>query len=47
MNEDNIYKESLINGEIIGFESIVSNVYHSSATANTMVTVRYIKKSCI
>lgn len=47
VNENAIFKESYNQGEIFGFESIVSQIYHSTTTANTMVTAMCIKKSCI
>ena len=46
-NENAIYKESYNQGEMFGFESIVTPIYHSTTTANTMVTAMSIKKSCI
>ena len=42
-----IFKQTYLTGDIIGFESLVSNIYRSTATANTMVTTIAIKKSNI
>ncbi|CAM5999246.1 unnamed protein product [Sphagnum balticum] len=46
-NDNLVYKESMLAGQVFGFEGIVTNIYHSKATANTMAQIIQVKKSCI
>jgi CRP-like cAMP-binding protein len=44
-NESIVYKQPMLAGDTFGFESMVTNLYHSKATANTMAEVVQLKKS--
>lgn len=46
-NENMVYKEPMLAGQVFGFESLVTNVYHSKATANTMAEILQVKKSLV
>lgn len=35
----------MLAGQVFGFESLVTNIYHSKATANTMAEILQVKKS--
>ena len=37
----------MLSGQVFGFESLVTNIYHSKATANTMAEIVLVKKSLI
>lgn len=42
-----VYKEPMLAGQVFGFESLVTNIYHSKATTNTMAEIVQVKKSLI
>ncbi len=46
-NESMVYKEPMLAGQLFGFESLVTNIYHSKATANTMADIVQVKKSLL
>lgn len=46
-NENIVYKQPMLAGDTFGFDSIVTNLYHSKATANTMAEIVQVKKSLI
>jgi len=37
----------MLAGQVFGFESLVTNIYHSKATTNTMAEIVQVKKSLI
>lgn len=45
--ENMVYKEPMLAGQLFGFESLVTNIYHSKVTANTMADIVQIKKSLL
>jgi CRP-like cAMP-binding protein len=44
-NENMVYKEPMLAGQVFGFESLLTNIYHSKATANTMAEIVQVKKT--
>lgn len=44
-NESLAYKENMLAGQVFGFESLVTNIYHSKTTSNTMTEIVQIKKN--
>ncbi|CAM6001191.1 unnamed protein product [Sphagnum balticum] len=37
----------MLAGQVFGFEAMVTNTYHSKATANTMAQIIQVKKNCL
>ena len=46
-NHKLVYKEPMLAGQVFGFESLLTNIYHSKATANTMAEIVQVKKSLL
>jgi len=43
VNKNMVYKEPMLVGEVFGFESMLTNVFHTQVTANSMVEVVRVK----
>lgn len=44
-NESLVYKQPMLAGQVFGFECLLTNIYHSKTTSNTMAEIVQVKKA--